>query len=171
MTRGRALDIVALAVIVVVAYKLLIAPRLLHGADALPAPHVTYQTLAGPPFVLTHQRGRVVFLDFFASWCEPCKASLPLVESYARKHPNVEVVPVDVGEPRGVAAAYARTNHLRSVAIDPGALSSGFFAIDGFPTIVVIDPQGRIRASWTGFNPAVELNMAHAAQTLAGASS
>lgn len=160
------LDALAVLVVLFVLYRIFIAPRYLSVANAHPAPHVVYQTLSGKPFALAGQRGHVVFLDFWASWCGPCKISLPLVENFARAHPEVEVIPVDVGEPRGVVAAYARSHGMRHVALDPKALSQGFFQIDGFPTMVVIDPQGRIRATWTGLNPAIELNMAHAEQTL-----
>jgi thiol-disulfide isomerase/thioredoxin len=171
MTRhvGRALDVLAVLVVLFVLYRIFVAPRYLSTANAHPAPHVTYQMLSGKPFVLTEHRGKVVFLDFWASWCEPCKLSLPMVEKFARAHPEVEVVPVDVGEPRTVAAAFARTHDLLHVALDPQALSQGFFQLDGFPTMVVIDPQGRIRATWTGFNPAIQLNMAHAENTLRSA--
>jgi hypothetical protein len=50
--------------------------------------------------------------------------------------------------------------------MDPKSLSMGFFQIQGFPTMVVIDPQGRIRATWPGLNPAIQLNMDRARQTL-----
>lgn len=165
---ARLWDVLAVVVIVIVVYRLVVAPRALGVASAHPAPHVQYASLSGAPFVLTQHRGHVVFLDFWASWCEPCKLSLPLVEHYARSHPGVDVVPVDVGEPRALVESYAAAHHLRRVALDPKALSQGFFQINGFPTMVVIDPQGRIRATWTGFNPAIELNMSHAAKTLSG---
>lgn len=167
VTIGRAIDLLAVLAVLFVLYKIFVAPRALGIAGAHPAPHVTYQTLAGAPFILMQHRGRVVFLDFFASWCEPCKISLPLVERFARAHPEVDVIPVDVGEPRPVAAAFAKTYGLRNVALDPQALSSGFFQIEGFPTMVVIDPQSRVRATWTGLNPVIQLNMAHAERTLA----
>jgi hypothetical protein len=89
-----------------------------------------------------------------------------MVEKFARAHPEVEVVPIDVGEPREVVEAYARKHAMLNVALDPKTLSQGFFQIEGFPTMVVVDPQGRIRATWTGFNPAIQMNMAHAARTL-----
>jgi len=89
-----------------------------------------------------------------------------MVEKFARAHPEVDVIPIDVGEPRAVVEAFSRSHGMRSVALDPKSLSQGFFQIDGFPTMVVVDPQGRIRATWTGFNPAIQINMAHAAQTL-----
>lgn len=168
-TAGRLFDLLAVAVIAFVAYRLFVAPRFL-AVHAQPAPHVTYQSLTGPPFVLTQHRGRVVFLDFWASWCEPCKLSLPLVESFARAHPEVDVIPVDEGEPRPVVASYAGAHHLSRVALDGAMLSQGFFQLDGFPTIVVIDRQGRIRATWQGYNPAVELNMSNAEQNLSRSS-
>jgi len=161
------LDAIAIALVLFVVYRLVVAPRALSERDAYPAPAARYEALSGAPFELAKQHGRVVFLEFYASWCTPCKVSLPLVESFARSHPDVRVVPVDVGEPREVAAAFARAQGLANVVIDPRALSRGFFQLDGFPTMVVIDPRGRIRATWQGLNPAVQLNMAHAAKTLA----
>jgi cytochrome c biogenesis protein CcmG/thiol:disulfide interchange protein DsbE len=162
----RVLDGLAILVVLFILYRIFIAPRFLSLANAHPAPRVVYQTLAGKPFALAQHRGRVVFLDFWASWCEPCKLSLPMVERFARAHPEVDVVPVDVGEPRAVAESFARAHDMQHVAIDPQALSQGFFALNGFPTMVVIDPQGRVRATWAGFNPAIQMNMAHAEQTL-----
>lgn len=163
---SRILDIVAVLVVLFVVYRIFIAPRALSIAGAHPAPHVTFQTLSGKPFVLTEHRGRVLFLDFWASWCEPCKISLPMVEKFARAHPEVDVIPVDMGEPRPVVAAFAKAHGMEHVALDPRSLSQGFFQVQGLPTMVVVDPQGRIRATWAGLNPAIELNMAHAARTL-----
>ena len=164
---GRLLDVLAILVIAFVAYRIFVAPRNLNLSAAHPAPHVQYETLAGPPFVLTQHRGRLLFLDFYASWCEPCKISLPMVEHFARSHPEVDVVPVDVGEPPSVVQAFAKMYKLQNVAIDTPALSRGFFQIDGFPTMVVIDPQSRIRATWAGLNPAIQMNMANAEKVLA----
>lgn len=171
LTAGRLLDLLAVLAVLFVIYKMLVAPRFLSRATAYPAPRVTYAKLAGAPYVLKQHRGRVVFLDFYASWCEPCRISLPLVEKFARAHPEVDVIPIDVGEPRTVAEAFARVHHLENVALDPQALSRGFFQIQGFPTMVVIDPQGRVRATWPGLNPAIQANMAHAEDSLRNRSS
>ena len=98
-------DAIAIALVLFVVYRLVVAPRALSERDAYPAPAARYEALSGAPFDLAKQHGKVVFLEFYASWCTPCKVSLPLVESFARSHPEVRVVPVDVGEPREVAAA------------------------------------------------------------------
>lgn len=161
----RVFDLLAVALIAFLGYRLLIAPRFLQ--ERTPAPRVTYATLGGVPYALWARRGHVVFLDFWATWCQPCRVSLPLVEAYARSHPEVDVVPVDVGEPRALVSAFARQHQMIGVALDPHALSLGFFQLRGFPTMVVIDPKGRIRATWAGLNPAIALNMAHAERALA----
>ena len=135
-------------------------------ANAHPAPRIAYPRLGGGTFHIADYRGRVIFLDFYASWCGPCQVETPLVERYARAHPEVAVVPIDVGEPAAVAARFADRFRLHGVVLDPTGSSRGFFEIEGFPTIVVIDPQGRIRATWAGLNLAIELAMAHAVRTL-----
>jgi thiol-disulfide isomerase/thioredoxin len=166
LTWGRLWDALAILVILFVAWKWFVAPRYLSPKTAFPAPHVVYPMLDGGTFALSEHRGRVVFLDFWASWCEPCKASLPLVEAFARAHPEVDVIAVNVAEPRAVAAAYAHAHNLQNVALDESASSSGYFHLDGFPTMIVIDKQGQLRAAWPGFNPAVAVNMANAEKML-----
>ena len=155
----------AILAIAFVGWRIFVAPRFFRDA-VYPAPHVVYHRLSGDTFALASQQGHVVFLDFFASWCEPCTLEMPMVERYARAHPEIEVIPIDVGEPPVVAAAFAQKYRLGDVALDPAASAQGYFQIQGFPTVVVIDPQGKIRASWAGFNPAIELAMGNAEKQL-----
>jgi len=159
-------DVLALAAIVFVLWKVFVAPRDLSAANAHPAPHAAYERLDGGTFRVTSERGHVLFLDFYASWCEPCRLELPLVEAWAKDHPAAAVVPVDVGEPRAVVAEFARAHELRGVAFDPSQSSQAWFAVQGFPTVVVVDPQGRVRAKWEGLNPAIGAAMSNAAQAL-----
>ena len=163
---GRIWDALAILVIAFVAWKIFIAPRTFKQPGAYPAPRIAYQRLDGGTFHITDARGHVLFIDFFASWCEPCKLELPLVERYANAHPEIKVVPVDVGEPRAVAAAFAERYHLQNVALDPRSSAQGFFQIEGFPTITVIDRSGNIRATWSGLNPAIEMAMSNAERSL-----
>lgn len=162
-TIWNALAIVAIALVL---WKIFIAPRNLNMSNAHPAPHAVYQRLDGGSFAITSARGKVLFLDFFASWCEPCKVELPAVEAWAKSHPQALVVPVDEGEPRAVAESFAREYHLGNVALDPSANASAFFGVQGFPTLVVVDPEGRVRASWAGLNPAIGMAMTNAFDTM-----
>ncbi len=143
-------------------WKIFIAPRSFEPAGTHPAPAAIYQRLNGGAFHVAGERGRVLFLDFYASWCEPCKLELPLVEAWSRAHPAAAVVAVDVGEERPIAAAFARRYRLQNVALDPESSARALFAVQGFPSVVVIDRSGFVRAKWEGLNPAIALAMNNA---------
>lgn len=147
-------------------WKIFVAPRSLDAPRAHPAPHAVFARLAGGDFRLADARGRVLFLDFYASWCEPCKLELPLVERWARDHPDARVVAVDVGEPRSAVSSFARRYNLTDVALDPSSSATALFAIVGFPTVVAIDRSGYIRAKWEGLNPAIGLALSNALKAL-----
>ncbi len=166
--RARLWDVAAALVLGFAIWKIFIAPRSFGAAStAAPAPHAVFTRLDGSQFRVAGARGRLLFLDFYASWCVPCKVQMPLVTAWAKAHPGALVVPVDVAEPRAAVAAFAGTHGLGDVAMDPHGDSQGIFGIDGFPTVVVVDPQGRIRAKWQGLNPAISLAMTNAEKTLA----
>lgn len=164
---SRLLDVAAAAMILLVIYDLFVAPRFLAPAGAERAPLFAAAALEGPRYRLPERPGKVVFLDFWASWCVPCKLSLPLVEHFARSHPDVEVFAVNVGEPAEVAAKYAREHGLEHVLLDTDQRIMSLYKIVGFPTLVAIDPDGFVRGRWPGLNPAVEAAMGHARETLA----
>ncbi|MFY9664409.1 MAG: TlpA disulfide reductase family protein [Candidatus Cybelea sp.] len=159
---NRFWDALAALVIAFAIWKILIAPRLLSAPGIHPASHAVYARLDGAPFKVADARGHTVFLEFYASWCEPCRIELPLVEAWRRKHPDATVVPVDVGEGRSVAAAFARRYSLGDVALDPQNSAPALFGVGGFPTMVVIDSKGNVRAKWEGLNPAIALALSNA---------
>jgi thiol-disulfide isomerase/thioredoxin len=161
---GRLLDVLALALVAFALWKLIVAPHFL-AAPQWRAPLVTVAADRGG-VLLGKASGRVTFVDFWATWCEPCRLSLPLVEGFAAAHPDVDVVAVDVGERPEVAREYAREHGVSNVAFDEGARAASAFGVSGYPTIVVIDPRGYVRAKWTGFNPAVSVAMGHARTAL-----
>jgi thiol-disulfide isomerase/thioredoxin len=158
---SRGLDALAILLVLYALFHFFVQPRLIPEA-AVPAPPLALASLEGGRFSLAEHRGQVVFLDFWASWCEPCKESLPLVERYARTHPGADVVAVDVGETAGTARTFARAHRLANVILDPDEIAAHAFGVSGFPTMVVIDPAGMVRAKWIGFNPAIEQAMADA---------
>ncbi len=159
---ARVWDLLAVVAIAFAIWKIFVAPRSFNAAGSHPAPNAVYPLLDGGSFRVADERGQVVFLDFYATWCEPCKIELPLVERWWRSHRNAVVVPVDVGESRAVTAAFARRYSLANVALDPQTNAPALFSVGGFPTIVVIDPAGYIRAKWEGLNPAIALALSNA---------
>lgn len=166
---ARGLDVLAVLVVLVAVARFVVLPRL--HRDAVPAPPVSLATLDGGRFDLERARGRVVFLDFWASWCEPCRDSIPMVQHFKRTHPGVQVESVDVGEEQGLVRPFAAKFSMRDVALDPDQTVAHAFGVSGFPTLVAIDGSGRVRARWIGYDPDVERAMSEAAAKFAGVKS
>jgi peptide/nickel transport system substrate-binding protein len=142
-------------------FEFFVAPRLAQNA-IVPAPPVALATLEGGRFSIDRQKGRLTYLDFWASWCEPCQQSIPLIQRFAHQHPEVDVISVDVGEPAGLVSGFVRSHPMKRVVLDPDQTAARAFGITDFPTMVVIDGQGNQRAKWLGFNPEIEAQMAGA---------
>jgi thiol-disulfide isomerase/thioredoxin len=165
---SRWIDVAAALLVAFALWKFFVHPRALaNAAGAAPVPHAQFDRLGGGTIRVADQRGHLLVLDFFASWCEPCKIEMPLVQRWAVSHPNARVIAVDVAEPPVAAAAFAHRYRLRDVALDPPGDSRGIFQIAGLPTLVVVDPQGRIRARWEGLNPAIGFALDNAEKNLA----
>ena len=162
---ARGLDVLAVAVVLFALFQFFVAPRL-AATRIVPAPPVDLATLGDRRFALADRRGRVVFLDFWASWCEPCKQSIPLIQTYAKAHPEVDVVSVDVGESPALVREFVRTHPMADVALDPDETVAHAFGIVNFPTMVAVDPAGNQRAKWVGFNPDIGAVMQAAAERM-----
>jgi thiol-disulfide isomerase/thioredoxin len=156
---ARGLDVLAVVIVLAAVAKFLVLPRL-HHRQLVQAPPVALATLSGGRFDLARSRGRLVFLDFWATWCDPCRASIPLVQHFKRTHPGIDVVSVDVGEPVGLVRPFATQFKMDDVALDPDQTVAHAFGVTGYPTMFAIDATGRVRASWIGFNPDIEREMA-----------
>jgi cytochrome c biogenesis protein CcmG, thiol:disulfide interchange protein DsbE len=93
-------------------------------------------------------RGKTVVLNFFASWCAPCKREAPELESLWRRYRSegVVVLGVDSGDARGDARRFLAAHGVTyPIAFDPGEkLAQGPYALPGLPVTYVIDPAGRI---------------------------
>lgn len=120
-----------------------------------PAPELVAEPLAGgAPQRLADYRGRVVYLDFWATWCAPCRVSLPLLDGlradYAAR--GFEVLGVSLDEERGKAAQVVRQLGLRYptlAAPEPASLLA--FGIGQMPSAYLLDRQGRVRYIHQGF--------------------
>lgn len=97
---------------------------------------------------LTEQRGQVVILSFWASWCRPCDYELPLLNQFYLAHRNqgVTAIAISVDSEREAALRYARSHTFAlPMAWDERGHIADRYKVDALPTLVVIDPEGRIR--------------------------
>lgn len=112
-----------------------------------PAPPWTEPSLPGPSLSLAALRGKAVYLNFFASWCPPCNAEAPAIDSIARDYAarGLRVVGVDVLENAHKAADFRNEHHLTyPVVVDGGTLRDQY-AVNGLPVHVFIDRLGIVR--------------------------
>ncbi len=111
------------------------------------APSWSEPSIPGPSLSLASLRGSAVYLNFFASWCPPCNAEAPAIDSLAQSYAarGLRVVGVDVLESARKAAAF-RSDHRLSypVVIDTGALRDQY-EVNGLPVHVFIDRGGIVR--------------------------
>lgn len=101
-------------------------------------------------------RGHVVLLDFWATYCEPCRDSLPTYQTFLEKYgaQGLRVYAVSVDEDRNQVAGFIEKFGLQlPVLMDPeAAASEGTLRVRALPTTFVLDRQGRVRAVHEGWN-------------------
>src|SRR6185295_9762977 len=102
---------------------------------------------------LSDFQGKVLLLDFWASWCMPCRRLMPMLGGLKARNPQLEIVAISVDEDRGKALTFLR-------GVEPGLKAAhdaehkvaDAYALEGMPTCVIIDKQGRMRFRHDGYS-------------------
>lgn len=117
------------------------------------APALSGQQVDGQPFDLASTHGSVTVVNFWASWCGPCRAETPNLESVAKQTATsgVRFVGVNVKDSRAAAASFMRDKGVTypSLFDDDGSMAARWPIAVGLPSTVVLDRQGRIAARFT----------------------
>jgi peroxiredoxin len=141
--------------IIAAALLLLVAPSANAGVGkGQKAPEFALPTLKGPTLSLASLRGKVVLIDFWAQWCEPCKKELPeldrLAKTYASK--GVVVLAVNIDKQRGNAERLVKQLGLGlDVLLDPAGSVAASYDPPKMPTSFVVDKRGIVRYVNEGF--------------------
>ncbi len=117
------------------------------------APDFTLTGLDGQPLTLRELQGKPTLINFWATWCPPCRQELPDLQAIYDKHgDDINFVAVDVKESQSTVASFAeRLNLTFPIVLDTnGAVSNQQYQVRGLPTTLFLNPQGIVATRHVG---------------------
>jgi cytochrome c biogenesis protein CcmG, thiol:disulfide interchange protein DsbE len=166
----RARWIVGAVAVVVVLLIGVLASRNSAGTDIAasplvghPAPNVSGTALDGRQVDLTSLRGRYVVLNFFATWCAPCRQEHPEIVKFVTDHPGsgapaVVAIAYDSNDITNARSFFAQNGGTWPVLPDKGSEIAVDYGVRGLPESFVIEPAGNVAARVTGALTEAQLN-------------
>jgi thiol-disulfide isomerase/thioredoxin len=136
-----------------------------------PAPPFQLDLLDGSRYKLADHKGRVVVLDFWATWCGPCLQYMPMVDGVVREFADrsVELVAVNMEEqPEAIKSMLDRHKMKMTVALDRDGAAAGKYAVTAIPQTVVIDRDGKVARLFVGGGAKTADALRKALEELAG---
>jgi peroxiredoxin/tetratricopeptide (TPR) repeat protein len=119
------------------------------------APDFTLRNMDNQNVSLSDYRGKVVLLDFWATWCGPCRAELPLFQKLMgtfKDDPSVAFITISTDITAEVVKNFCKENkYTFPVLMDKGTTAA--YGVQGIPVLFVIDQDGKIRYKHVGFDP------------------
>jgi thiol-disulfide isomerase/thioredoxin len=123
--------------------------------EKVKAPDFQLKNLKGENIKLSSFQGKVVVLNFFATWCPPCKAELPGFLKVTREYngKDVEFVFVDIQEDKKTIESFLKEQNFTEISplLDITGQVSGLYAVRGIPATFIIDKEGNLVTSHEGY--------------------
>ena len=131
---------------------------LVESSKRVAAPKVQSASLGGGEWRLSDQRGKVVIVDFWATWCGPCRITIPHLVELSDKYAAQGLVVVGISLDRGgegLVGPFVKQMGIRYPVIvdEPGRFANAFGGVEGIPAFFLIDRSGRIAGHMVGAGP------------------
>jgi thiol-disulfide isomerase/thioredoxin len=147
---------------------LCVIPRAAAPSNSKPRPAPTFTLpTANGTVVLDSLRGRVVLVDFWASWCVPCRGSFAWMKSMHERYSSkgLSIVAINLDKERPAADAFlADVKVPFTVAFDPRGRTAESFRVQAMPTSFIVSPSGAIVYTHLGFDPKKTAEFEHMIQ-------
>jgi len=140
--------------LVYAAFGWIAAPFAVAAAVGAPAPGLSLPTANGDTVTLDQLRGKVVYVDFWASWCAPCRKSFPWMAEMQKKYgpSGFTVVAVNVDKKRPDAERFLQATPAQfTVVYDPAGTAPAAWDVKAMPTSYIIDAKGNVAMVESGF--------------------
>jgi peroxiredoxin len=144
-------------------------PALAGSSPAAPAPAFTLASRAGQDVSLAQYKGQVVMLNFWASWCGPCRQEMPLLESIYKKYNKMgfTLLGVNVEPDSNAANEWLKATPVSfPILYDRDSKVSKLYDVAGMPSTVIIDRSGKLRVLHRGYKPGDENEYLDSIRTL-----
>jgi peroxiredoxin len=128
-------------------------------AAGVPAPGFQLQSMSGKPLALSDLKGQVVLINFWASWCGPCRQEMPILEQLYRSYQaaGFTLVGVNVEPSLGDARKFLKDTPVSfPILFDPESKVSKLYEVSGMPSTIIVDRNGVVRYVHHGYQPGDE---------------
>ncbi len=137
-------------------FRVLLAIFLLQLSSAALAKQAPDFNLPGDKgnIKLSDYRGQVVYLDFWASWCKPCRKSFPFMNNLQKKYgkQGLKIIAINLDSEKGAAKAFLKKNPATfTIAYDIDGVTPEKYGLTVMPTSYLIDRNGKLITSHRGF--------------------
>ena len=144
-------------------------PALAGSSSGGPAPAFTLASRAGQDVSLAQYKGNVVMINFWASWCGPCRQEMPLLESIYKKYNKMgfTMLGVNVEPDSNAANDWLKATPVSfPILYDRDSKVSKLYDVGGMPSTVIIDRSGKVRVLHRGYKPGDENEYLDSIRTL-----
>jgi thiol-disulfide isomerase/thioredoxin len=126
-----------------------------------PAPPFILANLGGQDISLDQYRGKIVMLDFWATWCGPCRMTMPILEKLQKEYrDDLTLLAINIQESPELVEPYVRKQNIKStVLLDRRGSVSAAYGSNSIPMHVLIDRQGVIRHIQVGYGANMEAQL------------
>ncbi len=122
------------------------------------APKFNLPDLSRQEVTLDQYKGKIVILDFWATWCGPCRMTMPLLEYIQEEYSHdLALLAINLREPRDIVRDYIQRENISSkVLLDEQGSVAAAYGAEAIPMHIIIDRQGIVRHIQVGFSPVME---------------
>jgi peroxiredoxin/outer membrane lipoprotein-sorting protein len=131
------------------------APPKEENLEGQPAPDFSLQSLEGKTYKLSDLKGKVLLLDFWATWCPPCREELPIIEKLHKEFSGKGLVVLGINdENKATVQQFVKQQKLTFTnLLDSGGAVARAYKVTAIPRVILIDKDGKIVKDITGYSP------------------